>query len=251
MSKKDKGKEASSRILLLGELDHTVKLKHKEYEEQLYQLQVDLVRLQRLVVDAKLRVVLVFEGMDAAGKGGAIKRLVQFLDPRGVEVHPIGAPNYQEMLNHYLRRFWQRLPAKGRIAIFDRSWYGRMLVEPIEGLCGSDEYERAAHEICEFERVLADDDYCLVKFWLHIDKEEQLSRFKARSEDPLKKWKITENDWRNREKFDQYVEYANRMFAATDTDYAPWHLVAGNDKRHARIRVAQTVVSVLDAFPFP
>jgi polyphosphate kinase 2 len=246
MSGKDKQQNGGHRMLKLGDLDHTVKLKRKEYEEHLYHLQVDLVRLQRLVVEAKLRVVLIFEGMDAAGKGGAIKRLVQFLDPRGVEVHPIGAPNYQELLHHYLRRFWQRLPAKGRIAIFDRSWYGRMLVEPIEGLCSDDEYERAAREICEFERVLADDGYCLVKFWLHIDKEEQLSRFEARGEDPLKKWKITKDDWRNRKKFDQYVEYADRMFVATDTDFAPWHLVAGNDKRHARITVAQTVVSVLD-----
>jgi len=239
------------RNLKLGDVDHTQKLAHKEYEDRLYQLQVDLVRLQRLVVDAQMRVVLVFEGMDAAGKGGAIRRLTQFLDPRGAEVHPIGAPNEQERQHHYLRRFWLRLPSKGRVAIFDRSWYGRMLVEPIEGFCSEEEYKRAPREICEFERVLADANYCLLKFWLHIDKDEQLARFKARSQDPLKKWKITEDDWRNREQYDQYVEYADRMFAATDADRAPWYLVAGNDKLHARISVLQTVVSTLDAFPIP
>jgi len=251
MGKHKDNPHSAKRVLKLGEVDHTQKLGHKEYEERLYQLQVDLVRLQRLVVDAKLRVVLVFEGMDAAGKGGAIKRLTQFLDPRGAEVHAIGAPNEQERRHHYLRRFWLRLPSKGRIAIFDRSWYGRVLVEPIEGFCSEEEYERAPREICEFERVLAEASYCLIKFWLHIDKEEQLARFKARTEDPLKQWKITEDDWRNREKFDQYVDYADRMFAATDAEHAPWYLVAGNDKHHARITVLQTVVDTLDDFPIP
>jgi len=126
-----------------------------------------------------------------------------------------------------------------------------MLVEPIEGFCSDEEYERAQREICEFERILGDASYCIMKFWMHIDKDEQLARFKARTENPLKHWKITEDDWRNREKFDQYVEYADRMFAATDAEYAPWYLVAGNDKLHARISVMQTVVNTLDAFPIP
>jgi polyphosphate kinase 2 (PPK2 family) len=255
MSKKDKEHNKHhakhERPLKLADLDLSKKIKHKEYDALLYQLQIDLVRLQRLVVDAKLRVVLAFEGMDAAGKGGAIKRLVQFLDPRGVEVHAIGAPNQQEMQHHYLRRFWLRLPTKGRIAIFDRSWYGRMLVEPIEGFCSEVEYERAKNEIREFERLLADDGYCIAKFWLHIDKEEQLARFKSRTEDPLKKWKITEEDWRNRDKYDDYAKYADVMFAETDAAYAPWHLIAGNSKLNSRLQVLQTVVDTLNDFPIP
>lgn len=248
---KDKKKksvvESGPRVLELAKLDLSNKLKRKEYEARLYQLQLDLVREQRRVVDQKRRVVLVFEGMDAAGKGGAIKRLTQFLDPRGVDVHAIGAPNQQESGHHYLRRFWLRLPSRGRIAIFDRSWYGRMLVEPIEGFCTQEEYERAGREICEFERVLADDGYLILKFWVHIDKEEQLKRFHARANNPLKKWKITDEDWRNRERFDSYERYANRMFRETDADHAPWHLIAGNSKLWARIRVLDTVVDALTA----
>ena len=234
------------RPLKLGDIDLTLEIGHKEYEHRLHDLQVELVRLQRLVVDAGMRIVLVFEGTDAAGKGGVIKRLVQFLDPRGVEVHAIGAPSPQEQAHHHLRRFWLRLPTKGRIAIFDRSWYGRMLVEPIEGFCSPDEYARAGAEICEFERLLADDGYCLAKFWLHIDKDEQLRRFKSRTEDPLKQWKITKEDWRNREKFDEYVEYADRMFQATDVPHAPWYLISGNQKQHARVRVLDIVADTID-----
>lgn len=240
-----------ARPLKLADIDLTKTLGGKEYEEKLLKLQIELVRLQRLVVDARLRIVLAFEGTDAAGKGGVIKRLVQFLDPRGVEVHAIGAPNTQELSHHYLRRFWLRLPTQGRIAIFDRSWYGRMLVEPIEGFCTPEEYARSSREIREFEQQLTDDGYCLAKFWIHIDKDEQLKRFKSRTEDPLKKWKITQEDWRNREKFDDYVDYADRMFAETDTPHALWHLVSGNQKQHARIKVLKTVAKVIDGCPIP
>jgi polyphosphate kinase 2 len=249
--KDDKKKSKKQRNLKLSKLDLKLELKHKEYDDKLHDLQVELVRLQRLVVDTGLRVVMVFEGMDAAGKGGAIKRLVQFLDPRGLEVHAIAAPNQQEYSHHYLRRFWVRLPSKGRIAIFDRSWYGRMMVEPIEGFCTDEEYQRAGSEIHEFERLLHDDNYCIMKFWLHIDKDEQIERFKSRTEDPLKTWKITKEDWRNREKYDEYVEYAEKMFAATDTDYAPWFLIPGDSKKYSRIAVLEAVVDVLEHFPIP
>lgn len=251
MSKKEKENHKHHRVLKLADVDVTKKMKHKEYDALLYQLQIDLVRLQRLVVDSKMRVVIVFEGMDAGGKGGAIKRLVQFIDPRGLEVHAIGAPNAQELQHHYLRRFWLRLPTKGRIGIFDRSWYGRLLVEPIEGFCTQEEYERSKKEICDFEKLLADDGYCIMKFWLHIDKDEQLRRFKSRTEDPLKEWKITEEDWRNREKYDEYEKYADVMFAETDKSYAPWYLIPGNSKLYSRTKVLQTVIDTLDGFPIP
>ncbi|MBN2082635.1 UDP-galactose-lipid carrier transferase [bacterium] len=253
MSKKSKNNTNGKpgRLLSLADLDLARKIKHKEYDAQLYQLQIDLVRLQRLIVDTGMRVVIIFEGMDAAGKGGAIKRLVQFLDPRGLEVHAIGAPSPQELSHHYLRRFWLRLPSKGRIAIFDRSWYGRMLVEPIEGFNTPEEYERSKEEIRQFEKHLADDHYCLMKFWLHIDKDEQFRRFKSRTEDPLKKWKITKEDWRNREKYDEYFKYAEAMFKETDAPHAPWFLVPGNSKLYSRIMVLSTVVEVLDNFRVP
>jgi polyphosphate kinase 2 len=239
----------TARPITLDDLDLTAKVKRKKYEQRLLELQTDLVKLQRKVVEGKLRTVLVFEGMDAAGKGGVIKRLVQFLDPRGIEVHAIGAPNQMELNHHYLRRFWQRLPNAGRIAIFDRSWYGRLLVEPIEGFCTPEEYDRAPREIRDFERMLADDGYLLLKFWLHIDKEEQLERFNSRKDDPLKAWKLTKEDWRNRENFDAYVKYANAMFHSTNTPFAPWFLIAGNSKPFARITVLQTVVDYLKAWP--
>lgn len=242
------GKQAAADkvVLKLSELDLSKKLDDNEYQAKLAELQLDLVRVQRRVIDTRQRVVLAFEGLDAAGKGGVIRRLTANFDPRGYDVHPVGPPNEQEKQHHYLRRFWQRLPSRGRIAIFDRSWYGRMLVEPIEGFCSKEEYERAPREICEFERVIADDGYCLLKFWIYVDKEEQLKRFKARETDPLKSWKLTAEDWRNRDKFDLYAEYANRMFAATHAPHAPWHLIAGNSKNYARIKVVRTVVDALD-----
>jgi len=238
--------EVPGRPLVIEDLDLSLKLKRPEYETELLNLQTDMVRLQRRIVDYQQRIVFVFEGMDAAGKGGAIKRLTQFLDPRGLDVHAIGAPNEQENRHHYLRRFWLRLPMCGRISIFDRSWYGRMMVEPIEGFCTPEEYHRAPHEIRSFEQILADDDYCILKFWLHIDAEEQLKRFKAREKDPLKKWKMTDEDWRNREKFDLYVKYANAMFAATNTPYAPWFLIPANNKPYARVAVLKHIVQVLN-----
>ena len=249
MSKQPQTARYTARPVTLADLDLSTKLKRTVYEARLLQLQTELVHLQRKVVENKLRPVFVFEGMDAAGKGGVIKRLTQFLDPRGVEVHPIGAPNMLERGHHYLRRFWQRLPSRGRIAIFDRSWYGRMLVEPIEGFCTPEEYDRAPREIRDFERMLADDGYMILKFWLHIDKDEQLKRFKSREKDELKQWKLTKDDWRNREKFDTYVKYANAMFTATNTPFAPWFLISGNNKPWARITVLQTVVDYLEAWP--
>jgi polyphosphate kinase 2 (PPK2 family) len=238
-------KQEAVRPLRISEVPHRAEPSKSNYEEQLRDLQLGLLELQRRLHDTRRRVVLVFEGMDAAGKGGVIKRLTMYLDPRGFEVHPITAPTVEESQHHYLRRFWLRLPTRGKIAIFDRSWYGRMLVEPIEGLCTPDEYDRAAGEICEFERLLADDGYIFSKFWLNVSSEEQLKRFREREADPLKRWKLTAEDWRNREKFEEYQVKADLMFAATDANHAPWWLIHGDEKQSARLQVLTQVVALI------
>jgi len=242
------GKDKDARPLRIKDIDLTQRIDPADYKVRLLELQTALVTMQRHIVEHKHQVVLVFEGMDAAGKGGVITRLTKFLDPRGYEVHPIGAPNNQEQSHHWLRRFWVRLPSRGRIAIFDRSWYGRMLVEPIEGFCTHEQYKLAAKTIREFEAQLAEEGARIAKFWIHVDEEEQLKRFTARQEDPLKGWKLTKEDWRNREQYGQYCHYADKMFDATDAPHAPWYLIAGDDKRHARIDVARRVTETLQDF---
>lgn len=223
-------------------LDLTLEIGQKEYKKQLKKLQYEMLNTQQFLFQNKISLILVFEGMDAAGKGGAIKRLTQRLDPRGYVVHPISAPQPHEKRYHYMHRFWRKLPQHGQIGIFDRSWYGRVLVERIEEYATENEWSRAYQEINEFERTLTDENYIIVKFWIHVDKDEQLLRFKERQTNPYKLWKLTEEDWRNRGKFDSYVEAANEMFEKTDTEYAPWILVPGNNKLHARIQVLQETI---------
>lgn len=212
------------------------------YKKELKKLQFQLVNIQQFLFQHNIGLILAFEGMDAAGKGGAIKRLTQRLDPRGFVVHPISAPRPHELRHNHLQRFWRKLPMKGSIAIFDRTWYGRVLVERIENFATKEEWSRAYDEINQFEKVLTDDRYIIVKFWIHITSEEQLERFKARQVDPYKHWKLTEEDWRNREKWPAYVKAAEDMFAKTDTKYAPWVLIEGNDKKYARIQVMKKVI---------
>ncbi|WP_342580408.1 polyphosphate kinase [Ureibacillus sp. FSL W7-1570] len=226
----------------LEDLDLTLKLEKQEYKKRLKKLQFEMLNIQQFLYQNKIGLIIVFEGMDAAGKGGAIKRLTRPLDPRGFVVHPISAPQLHEKRYHYLHRFWRKLPQYGQIAIFDRSWYGRVLVERIEGFAKKQEWSRAYKEINEFERLLTDDDYIIIKFWIHIDKDEQLVRFKERETNPFKMWKLTEEDWRNRKKFDEYVEAANEMFAKTDTENAPWVLIPGNNKLYARIKVLEETI---------
>ncbi|MFC5541962.1 polyphosphate kinase 2 family protein [Ureibacillus suwonensis] len=226
----------------LEDLDLTLKLEKQEYKKRLKKLQFEMLNIQQFLYQNKIGLIIVFEGMDAAGKGGAIKRLTRPLDPRGFVVHPISAPQPHEKRYHYLHRFWRKLPQYGQIAIFDRSWYGRVLVERIEGFAKKEEWSRAYKEINEFERLLTDDDYIIIKFWIHIDKDEQLVRFKERETNPFKMWKLTEEDWRNRKKFDEYVEAANEMFAKTDTENAPWVLIPGNNKLYARIKVLEETI---------
>lgn len=219
-----------------------------EYKRLLKDQQVALIKLQlRLAETAQRSVILVFEGPDAAGKGGTIKRLVEKLDPRAVRVYSTVKPTAEELARHYLWRFWTRLPKRGQIAVFDRSWYGRVLVERVEGFATETEWRRAYREINEFERLLTDDNAIILKFYVHISKDEQLQRFQKREADPLKRWKINDEDWRNRKKWDEHNAAAEEMFERTSTSAAPWHIVPGNHKAHARLETLSAVVETLEA----
>ncbi|GEN35565.1 MULTISPECIES: polyphosphate kinase 2 family protein [Aneurinibacillus] len=230
----------------LNEIDLNQKFEtKKEYKEELKECQLMLLDLQRRFHQAGIPLILVFEGWDAAGKGGAIRRLTEKIDPRGFQVHSISAPNLIEKQYHYLWRFWNKLPRKGQIGIFDRSWYGRVLVERVEKLAKKEEWKRAYDEINAFEKMLTDDGAVIVKFWMHISKQEQLERFEERKANPFKHWKLTEEDWRNRERWDDYVEAVEEMLEKTDTPGAPWKIIAGNYKWHARVNVLKTVVRAM------
>ena len=224
----------------LDELEHK-QISDQEYRQKLKEQELKLLGLQRRLSDSKLNVLVVFEGPDAAGKGGAIKRLVERLDPRLLRVYSIVKPTVDEYLHHYLWRFWTKLPAYGQIAIFDRSWYGRVLVERVEGFATEPEWKRAYREINDFEQILAADRTVVLKFYLHIDKDEQLIRFKRRQADPYKHWKITDEDWRNRRNWDQHCVAAEEMFARTATENAPWHVIPANYKWYARLKIVKTV----------
>ena len=202
--------------------------------------QAQLNGLTRQARDAGLTSVLVFEGWDAAGKGGVIRRLISAMDPVNFQIVPIGAPTEEENAHHYLWRFWRHLPRAGRVLIFDRSWYGRVLVERIEGFASEPEWRRAYSEINTFEEQLSEHGILVMKFWLHIDAEEQMRRFQARMETPYKKFKMTEEDYRNREKWRDYELALHEMVQRTSTEYAPWHLVSANNKRWARVEVLKT-----------
>ena len=216
-----------------------------DYSKKLTKLQNKLAELQVKLANSDKALCLVFEGWDAAGKGGCIKRVTQALNPRGYKTFPIPAPTAEEKSHTHLWRFAKNMPDPGQITIFDRSWYGRMLVEPIEGFCTEKEYSRAAAEINLFESSLYKDHVIFIKFWIDITKEEQLKRFKDREADPLKSWKLTDEDWRNRKKWNTYEKYINSMIKQTNTDYAPWIDVECVDKRYGRIKVLQTIVDTL------
>ena len=215
------------------------------YKKRLAELQAELRDLQNRAFRKGTPVVIAYEGWDAAGKGGNIKRITQALDSRGYEVHPIAAPEPHEKARHFLWRFWTRLPERGHIAIFDRTWYGRVMVERIEGFCSENDWQRAYREINEFERELVDWGAKVIKFWVQIDKDTQLARFEDRENTPEKKWKITEEDWRNREKWDAYESAIDEMIAKTSTEAAPWHVLESVDKRFARIKALETMIAAL------
>jgi polyphosphate kinase 2 (PPK2 family) len=236
----------------LDELDLSKSLSRKEENRGLENAWARLTQL-RLTLGGQIGkqeigppVCVVFEGWDASGKGGAIKRLVAQIDPRHVHVMQFAAPTDREKRHHFLWRFWPHLPGWGGMAVFDRSWYGRILVERVEGFAEREQWLRAYEEINSFEKSLSDEGMVLVKIWMHISDEEQLKRFKRREKDPLKTWKLTEEDWRNREKRDAYVEAVEDMLARTDQPYAPWSLIEGDSKRHARVRVIETVIERIE-----
>ncbi|NNJ28421.1 polyphosphate:AMP phosphotransferase [Lacrimispora defluvii] len=231
---------------VLSGVDLTKSISKEDYKKEIDRLQKKLEFLHSQIYRMRIPVVLGFEGWDAAGKGGAIKRLTSHLDPRGYKVYPTAAPNDLERVHHYLWRFWINMPKAGHIAIFDRTWYGRVLVERVEGFCRESQWKQAYQEINEMESHLANAGAVILKFWLHIDKVEQEKRFNERQEDPLKQWKITEEDWRNREKWDQYESAVNEMLVRTSTTYAPWVVVEGNCKYYARVKILKTVVEALE-----
>ncbi len=221
-------------------------LDRKAYKKALDKCQKKLRLLEHEIYRLRIPVIIAFEGFDAGGKGGAIKRICENLDPRGYRVFPTGAPTDVEKNHNWMWRFWQHLPKYGHVAIFDRTWYGRVLVEPIEGFLTREEYQRAFREINDFEEQLTEDGTVLIKFWMNITKDEQERRFKEREKDPDKRWKITEEDWRNRDKWDAYLVAADRMFLRTSTEHAPWTIVEGNDKYYARIKVLKTVINAIE-----
>ena len=233
--------ETSVHSSVLESLDYSASLPKKSYRKKLKTLQKELHALQIEAFREKLPVVTLFEGVDAAGKGGAIRRLTESLYPRGYEVVPIGPPNDIERRHHYLWRFWRAFPERGSFVVFDRSWYGRVLVERVEKLCSEEEWRRAYREINEMERHLVEAGTVLVKFWLQISPDEQLQRFESRRDDPSRSWKLTDEDWRNREKWPFYQEAAAEMLARTSTPEAPWTLIATDCKRLSRVTILETL----------
>jgi polyphosphate kinase 2 (PPK2 family) len=236
----------------LDELDLSLRLSRSQEAERLAAAQTRLVWL-RLSLGGQVGeqrlgppLCVVFEGWDASGKGGCIRRLVAPLDPRHVRVASFAAPTYNEKRHHFLWRFWPQLPGWGGMAVFDRSWYGRVLVERVEGFATENQWRRAYQEISEFERTVVDDGTILVKFWLHLSDAEQLRRFERRQHDPLKLWKLTEEDWRNRDRRGVYETAVEEMLERTDTPYAPWSLIEGDNKRWARVKVIETVIRSIE-----
>lgn len=217
-------------------------LEEAEYKTELKKLQSELGELHNRLYRKRIPVIITYEGWDAAGKGGNIKRITEALDPRGYEVHPIASPEPHEKARHYLWRFWTRLPKSGHIAIFDRTWYGRVMVERLEGFCSENDWRRAYNEINEFEKELKEWGAVIIKFWVQIDKDTQLERFEERQNTPEKQWKITDEDWRNREKWDDYEVAVDEMLQKTNTSFAPWHVLESVDKKYARIKALKIVI---------
>ncbi len=230
----------------LSEVDLSPVVEEEEYKEELKSLQKRLAELHNTIYRKKIPVILCYEGWDAAGKGGNIRRVARPLDPRGFDVMPIASPEPHELNRQYLWRFWTRLPRSGHVCIFDRTWYGRVMVERIEGFCKEDDWKRAYQEINEFERQLTDWGAVVLKFWIHIDQDTQLARFNDRQSTPEKQWKLTEEDWRNREKWPQYEEAVDEMLQKTSTENAPWYIIESNDKKYARIRTLKIIVKALE-----
>ena len=234
------------KIPKLSEISLDKVVSSEEYKKELDALQGRLRALHNELYRKKIPVIIAYEGWDAAGKGGNIKRITGALDPRGYEVHPIASPEPHEKARHYLWRFWNRLPKTGHVAIYDRTWYGRVMVERLEGFCSENDWQRAYNEINEFEKELSDWGAVIIKFWVQIDKDVQLERFTDRQNTPEKQWKITEEDWRNRDKWDLYEDAVNEMMKKTNTTYAPWHVLESNDKKYARLKALRIVIEEIE-----
>ena len=239
-------------MTLLSRVDLSAALSKKEGAARLEAAQQRLLRL-RLLLGGQLGehkigppLCVVFEGWDASGKGGAIKRLVMPLDPRHVRVAQFAAPTYDEKRHHFLQRFWAVLPGWGGMAVLDRSWYGRVLVERVEGFATEEQWRRAYVEIAEFERTLTAEGTMLLKFWMHVSPEEQLRRFQDRAGDPLRRWKLTDEDWRNREKRPDYEKAIEDMLEKTDRPHARWKIIPGDDKQYARVAVVEQVCHAIE-----
>lgn len=246
--KRVRGKETTGQApTILSHLDMSQAIAKKTFATELEKYQGRLNRLQRKAQAAGVSTIMVFEGWDAAGKGGVIRRVTGALDARSYQVIPIAAPTDEERAQHYLWRFWRQLSRAGRVTIFDRSWYGRVLVERVEGFATEQEWKRAYSEIGEFEAELVEHGIVLTKYWMHITQDEQLRRFKAREEARHKQWKLTDEDWRNRAKWADYERAVNEMVERTSTRLAPWTLVEGNDKYFARLKVLKTACASLEA----
>ena len=229
----------------LKELDLSKRMEDDEYKEAYTEISAELKEYAYKLFRQKIPMIIMYEGRDAAGKGGSIRRLTQSFDPRNYNVIPVAAPTKVELSHNYLWRFWTQMPAKGNITVFDRSWYGRVLVERVEGYCRPDDWKRAYEEINEVEKHLVEQGAILIKFWLEISMDEQLKRFTRRLEIPHKQWKITDDDWRNRKKWKLYEPTVEEMLLRTDTDWAPWTIVEGNNKQFARIKTMKTVLNQL------
>jgi polyphosphate kinase 2 (PPK2 family) len=240
-----KKKSASPGKGPLASLDMSKSIDPRAYEKVLAAQQTRLRQIQQAYLFSGDSAVIVMEGWDAAGKGGTIRLMSAVLDPRGFKVWPIAAPRRYHMERHYLLRFWERLPPKGAISVFDRSWYGRVLVERVEGFADQTAWGRAFEEINDFERLLTDDRMRIVKFFLHITDDEQLRRFEARLRDPMKRWKLSYEDFRNRKKCDEYEAATNEMLERTSTKRAPWHLIPANDKKFARVEILKAITRTL------
>ena len=234
------------RMPKLKDVDLSPVISDEEYKKELKKLQSRLSELHNILYRKRIPVILCYEGWDAAGKGGNIRRVAYPLDPRGVDVHPIASPEPHELNRQFLWRFWTRLPRSGHICIFDRTWYGRVMVERLEGFCSEKDWQRAYNEINEFERQLTDWGAVVLKFWIHIDQDTQLARFTDRQNTPEKQWKITDEDWRNREKWPQYEIAVDEMLQKTSTKNAPWYIIESNDKKYARIKTLRLIVKELE-----
>ena len=241
-----KNKFALQTMPKLKDIPLDKEMSEQEYRIELEKCQNRLRELHNELYRKKVPVIIAYEGWDAAGKGGNIKRIAGALDPRGYQVHPIASPEPHEKARHYLWRFWTRLPKTGHIAIFDRTWYGRVMVERLEGFCSKNDWQRAYNEINEFEKELHDWGAVIIKFWVQIDKDTQLARFNERQNTPEKQWKITDEDWRNREKWEQYEDAVDEMIEKTSTDFAPWYVLESNNKYYARIKALKIVIKKIE-----